>query len=379
MHSKPLIAHVVYRFDVGGLENGIVNLINNMPADQYRHAIISLTESSDFKQRIQNKDVQIIDLNKRPGHDIKYHWRLWKLFRELKPGIVHTRNIGPMETVVTAWLAGVAVRIHGEHGWDMSDINGSNDKYRLFRRLLSPLIHRYIAMSTDIENYLIKKVGIAPDKVSQLYNGVDTISFCPSSDDGDHSVLPAGFFPEDGIIIGTVGRMSEVKNPLYLASAFAELIKAEPGLGKRIRLIMVGGGELHQQVVEYLEKAGVLDKAWLPDSRDDVSALMRAMDIFVLPSHNEGISNTILEAMATGLPVVATNVGGNPELVVGKETGFLISATSQNELIRALETYIRDKNLRTAHGNAGRNRVEQHFSLARMVERYLQIYDATLV
>ena len=95
--ARPLVAHVMYRFDTGGLENGVVNLINHMPADSYRHVIIALTEVTDFRKRIQRHDVQFISLNKAPGHGFWLYPKLFKLFRQLRPSIVHSRNLAALE------------------------------------------------------------------------------------------------------------------------------------------------------------------------------------------------------------------------------------------------------------------------------------------
>ena len=128
--ANPLIAHVIYRLGIGGLENGLVNLINRLPESRYRHVIISLTDVSDFKQRIKRQDVGCIALNKRAGNDVMMLWRLWRLFRRLRPSSVHSRNLAALEAQFPAWLAGVPCRIHGEHGRDVSDMDGFSKKYR---------------------------------------------------------------------------------------------------------------------------------------------------------------------------------------------------------------------------------------------------------
>ena len=128
--ARPLVAHVVFRFDVGGLENGVVNLINHMPADAYRHAVISLTEITDFRRRIVRDDVSFVALEKPPGHAIRIYPRLFSLFRQLRPAIVHSRNLAALEVAMPAWAAGVPVRIHGEHGRDIGDLDGSSRKYQ---------------------------------------------------------------------------------------------------------------------------------------------------------------------------------------------------------------------------------------------------------
>ena len=145
---RPLIAHVVFRFDVGGLENGVVNLINHLPRDAYRHAVISLTDITDFRRRVSRTDVEFIALEKPPGHAYRFYPRLYRLFREMRPAIVHTRNLAALETVVPAWVAGVPVRIHGEHGRDMLDLHGANRKYQWVRRALPAVrhpLHRIVA------------------------------------------------------------------------------------------------------------------------------------------------------------------------------------------------------------------------------------------
>ena len=168
--QRPLVIHVVFRFDVGGLENGIVNLINRMPVDGYRHLILALTECApSFCSRIRRQDVEFMSLHKSEGHGIKLYPRLYRLFRELRPAIVHTRNLAALEAVVPAWLAGVPVRIHGEHGWDSFDPDGRVWKYQFMRRLYSPFVSAYIALSRRIENYLTDKVGIRPEQIGRAH------------------------------------------------------------------------------------------------------------------------------------------------------------------------------------------------------------------
>ena len=168
---RPLVAHVMYRFDVGGLENGVVNVINHMPPETYRHAVIALTDVTDFRKRVQRDDVQFIALAKAPGHAIKLYPRLYRLLRELRPDILHTRNLAALEVAVPAWAAGVPVRIHGEHGRDVGDLDGSSRKLQRVRRLYRPFVTHYIAVSRDLERYLTSIIGVPAARVSQIYNG----------------------------------------------------------------------------------------------------------------------------------------------------------------------------------------------------------------
>lgn len=375
---RPLIAHVVYSFAVGGLENGVVNLINRMPEEAYRHTIVSLTgASAEFGRRIKRGDVEIHTLGKPAGHAVKIYPRLVRLFSRLKPAIVHTRNLAALEAVVPAWMAGVPVRIHGEHGRDVHDLDGSSRKYRLLRRLYRPFVSRYIALSHDLEAYLRDGVGVPASRISQLYNGVDTVRFRPAVG-GREPIAGSPFNDPECWVVGTVGRMQAVKHQTALARAFIIAHRADPEAARRLRLIMVGDGPLRAESAALLEQAGLAEHAWLPGERPGIDTFMRGLDCFVLPSLAEGISNTILEAMASGLPVVATHVGGNAELVEQGVTGMLVPSDDPQALAEAILGYFRDPARARRHGEAGRGTAERRFSLDAMVARYMAVYDRQL-
>ncbi|HET7032131.1 MAG TPA: TIGR03088 family PEP-CTERM/XrtA system glycosyltransferase, partial [Casimicrobiaceae bacterium] len=339
--GRPLIAHVVYRFDVGGLENGLVNLINHMPRDAYRHAVISLTEVTDFRHRVVHDDVQFIALGKGPGHALKLYPRLHALFRELRPAIVHSRNLAALETVVPAWAAGVPIRIHGEHGRDMGDLDGSSRKYQWVRRTYRPFVTRYIALSQDLERYLCAKVGVPRERISQIYNGVDAARFRPVA--AAREPIDGCPFVDPGLwLVGTVGRMEPVKDPLNLVRGFLQALQLAPSKRARMRLLLIGDGALYSEARALLESAGLAELAWMPGERRDIPAILRGLDCFVLPSLAEGISNTILEAMASGLPVIATDVGGNSELVETGRTGEIIPSADPLALASRMLAYARD-------------------------------------
>lgn len=373
--ERPLIAHVIFRLAVGGLENGLVNLINRTP--QYRHAIVCMTDYTEFHRRIEHDAVSLHALHKREGHDPGVFVRLWRLLRALKPDVVHTRNMSALEAQLPAWLAGVRGRVHGEHGRDMHDLDGSNRNYQWLRRAYRPLVHRYIPLSRDLETYLRDAIGVPAAKLTQIYNGVDAARFHIAA--AGRAPLPmADFAPPGTLVIGTVGRLQLVKDQLNLVRAFLLLLKGEPALAARLRLVIIGDGPLRREAQTMLEQADAAHLAWLPGERDDIPELLRAMDVFVLPSLAEGISNTLLEAMASGLPVIATRVGGNAELVVEGVTGTLVPAAQPQDLADALARYIAEPALLRRHGLAGRERVEREFSMETMVARYVDNYERLL-
>ncbi|MDP2005215.1 MAG: TIGR03088 family PEP-CTERM/XrtA system glycosyltransferase [Rubrivivax sp.] len=376
MDRRPLVMHVLHRFDTGGLENGVVNLINHMPASAYRHMVVALTEVTDFRLRLRHADVECLALHKPPGHGARLYPRLWRLLRERRPAIVHTRNLAALEMQVPAWLCRVPVRIHGEHGRDVSDLDGSSPRYQRVRRLYAPFVSHYIALSRDLAGYLTGPVGIAPGRIAQIYNGVDDQRFTPAP----QPVVIAGcpFAAPAHWLVGTVGRMQTVKDQTLLARAFVRALALQPALRERLRLVMVGEGPLRAASQQVLEEAGAAALAWLPGERHDVSDVMRGLSCFALPSLAEGISNTILESMATGLPVVATAVGGNAELVDHGRTGEVVPAADVEAFAQALVRMAADPGRAAAMGRAGRAEVERRFSLQAMVASYQQLYDAQL-
>lgn len=378
--NAPLIAHIIHRLNVGGLENGLVNLINHLPDEKYRHAIICLTESSGFAERIRREDVEIYELHKCEGKDPGLYLYMWKLLRKIKPAIVHTRNLSALEGSVIATLAGVPVRIHGEHGRDIYDLHGKHKRYQQLRRCCAPFIHRFIALSRDLEGWLADEVRINPKKIIQLYNGVETEYFHSAGvEKRQRYSMPAGFADSSCMVIGTVGRLEPVKDQLTLARAFIELWQKESAWQDRLRLVLLGDGSLRPRIETLLNEAGLRQQVWLAGRRDDVAEILRELDIFVLPSLGEGISNTILEAMASGLPVVATNVGGNPELVEEGVTGRLVPLNEPVAMADALRAYLKNPEMGQCHGQAGRQRVDEFFSLTTMMKRYQAVYDALLM
>lgn len=375
---RPLVMHLVYRFDVGGLENGMVNLINRLPEGSFRHVVVALTEVvPDFARRIHRPDVEYLSLHKAPGHGVGLYPRLLKLFRHRRPAIVHTRNLAALEMQVPAWLARVPVRIHGEHGRDVSDLDGTSRRYQRLRRLYAPFVGHYVALSKDLAGYLAGPVGISAARIEQIYNGVDTVRFAPAAA-GPVPIAGCPFSAPDHWLIGTVGRMQEVKNQTLLAHAFMRALDMEPALRQRARLVMVGDGPVRAQVQAILGAAGLADRAWLPGERHDVADVMRGLNCFVLPSLAEGISNTILEAMATGLPVIATDVGGNAELVDSMRTGCIVPPSDAEAMARALVRMFTDRQGSASMAAAARAEVLRRFSLESMVAAYQALYDRQL-
>lgn len=350
----------------------MVNLFNNFPPGDFEHHVVCLQGYSHFVERIRDGRVTFHDVKKAPGKDPAHYLRLWKMLRALRPDILHTRNLSALEAVLIGWLAGVPVRIHGEHGRDVFDLDGSNTRYNRLRRLVRPFVHRYLTVSRDLQNWLRDAIGVDAARVTQIYNGVDKQRFRPRVD-ASRSVLPETF-RGDAFVIGSVGRMVGVKDYPTLVRAFIDAAR-QPG-GERLRLVIVGDGGERASCQALLDEAGVADRAWLTGERKDIPELMQAFDLFVLPSLGEGISNTILEAMACGLPIVSTAVGGTPELVDDGVNGRLFVPGDVAALSACVQEYASDAALRDAHGSASRQKIEASFSIEAMVAAYRDAYLA---
>jgi sugar transferase (PEP-CTERM/EpsH1 system associated) len=366
--ALPLVMHLTYALDVGGLETLLVDCINRMPADQYRHVVVCLTRSSSFAERITQPGVEVHALNKAPGLGLGTHVAFWKLARRLRPTILHTYNLAAMEYAFTATMAGVPVRVHAEHGRDTSDPQGLNPKHNFLRRRLAPFIDCYVPVSEDLNRWLGQVVRIPAAKTLFIKNGVDTDKYQPGTRGTGAPWLDEHF------VIGTVARVSDIKNHRGLVDAFIRLRALLPEQAARLRLSIVGDGPLLPALRAQVAAAGLHDVVWLPGARSDVARLVPEFSVFALPSLAEGTPVSLLEAMACGLPVVASNVGGIPEVVTEQVEGSLVPPQDVEALAQALARYAASSALASEHGRAGRARIVQQYSMAAMVSAYTGLY-----
>jgi sugar transferase (PEP-CTERM/EpsH1 system associated) len=375
--TRPLIAHVIHHLVIGGMENGLVNLVNLLPANRYRHAIICVEDSSDFRNRIRDPDLAVYAMHRSRLRQWQVYSRLFQLFKKLRPAIVHSRNRSGLDSLFPAMLAGVPLRLHGEHGWDVDDIDGQNRKLRNLRRLHRPLVSRYVCVSRHLQQYLIDRVGVPPKRITQIYNGVDIGRFKAPSAGVHRSIVPK-WSETPRFVFGAVGRLQPVKNQISLLRATKLLVTAYPRLRNEVGVVIIGDGPEWDRLYRYAQREGLQDIVEFLGARDDVAELLPHIDVFVLPSFAEGISNTLLEAMACAVPVVATAVGGNVELVVDGKTGRLVTPGDDDALMVAMREMVDKPGFAVECGAAGRARAQSTFSLGTMVEAYDGLYTTML-
>lgn len=354
------IVHLLHYFGTGGLENGLVNLINRLPTELFKHTIVCISGSDPvFAQRLDGANVSIININKPSGGGFGYLWGLRKILRGLKPNIIHSRGLAALEAQLASTFMSVR-RVHGEHGWDGAEAK-LNKKHQLLRKLIAPLITRFVVLSQEGHQFLVDDIGIQPRRIELICNGVDTSKFLPIQRD-------AG----DKVVITTVGRLATVKNQKLLVQAVNELVNVHQR--HNIELRIIGDGECHVALSEQIEQLGLQRQCLLLGNRSDIQHQLVFADIFTLPSFAEGISNTILESMACGIPTIASAVGGNIELVADDHSGMLFDSDNLSQLVTALLRYIDNRELRLRHGCRARERVVEKFSLNKMVIHYQQLY-----
>lgn len=377
MTAKPLILHVLYRLDVGGMDRFVVTLVNHT-GDRYRHAVVSLTEFGPMRGDIADPEVSCVALHKQPGKDWGCYLRFWRALRDLEPDVVHSYNLGALDLAPVAKLAGVRHVVHAERGRDVADPQGRNLKYRRLRRWMSPFIARWLPVSRDLEAWLTAEVGIDPLKVSCIPNGIDVRKYAGRETAAEVRPLTGDFAPPGTLLVMNVGRLDAVKDQAGLIDAFDRLCNGDTPAAANPRLAIVGEGNERAALERRILQLGLGDRVRLLGNRNDVPALLAEADVFVLSSVGEGMPGVVLEAMASSLPVVATRVGGTGELVVDGETGTLVAPSDPDALAAAIDAYVRDPALRQRHGKAGRARAESRFSLDSMVSAYVALYDGLL-
>ncbi len=366
------VMHMIHSLGVGGLEQGVVKIINHTDPTRFRHHICCFTRAGALAREITTSGVRVFEMEKCEGHDWTLPVRIARLLREHRVDVVHTRNWATIDGILAAWLAGVPAVIHGEHGRDMTDLKGESQRRRWARRLLSWRVQRFITVSHDLRIWLVERVGISAEKVVTISNGVDCARFHPPEDRPRTTDADENASVDPPVVIGSVGRLDAVKAYDQLLHAFRRLRDRTPD----VRLRIAGDGPERAALQALRRELGLEPWVEFLGEVSNVELVYRSFDIFVLPSLGEGMSNTILEAMASELPVVATNVGGNGELIIPEESGILVPAGDLEALVSALERYVRDPELRLRHAHAACRRSEEFFSLARMVASYEKIYES---
>lgn len=365
--TKPLnLMHIVFCLDVGGLEYLVLNLIKKLNKAKYNVSICSLSAKGKLEEKFIKMGIKVYHIEKSRGIDYLLYFKLASLLRKNQIDIIHTHNPAPwFYGVVAGKLAGIKAAVHTEHSYLFAE----QKRLMLAERLLSKITETIVSDSDKVTDFLVKKLGIHEERITTIVNGIDIDKFKIVV---DVMAKKTEFgIAEDSLVIGNVARLEPVKNHLYLLDVFSKVIRSFP----KAVLVIVGGGSQFEILKLKAVELGIKNKVFFLGVRDDIPELLGLFDIFALTSINEGISLSLLEAMAAGRPIVATNVGGNPDVVVDGKTGFLLPLKDSEKMAEKIVSLLSNKELSIRMGEAGLKRAEQLFSLDRMVKNYENIYD----
>lgn len=362
------VAHVVQNLEIGGLERVVVNLATHAHRDRYRPFIVCLGPGGPLVEQARAAGIDVFVVAKKRGFTPGTVATLARHFRAMKARVIHCHNAAPL---VYGALAGRIARarvVYTAHGMKTS---AASNPVR-FDRL--GMVDAFVTVSDDARQIVIRQGGADDGRVRTILNGVDTIAYRRAEPEQRAHVRAALGLDEAAFVFVIVARLAPAKDHATLFRAFAELASVNPS----VRLVVIGDGELYPVLSSLVRELRMEGRILLAGARDDVAELVGAFDCFVLSSYTEGLAMTLLEAMAAELPVVATGVGGNGEVVVDGETGLVVAARDSERLREAMQWMAAHPAEARAMGKRGRERAAATFSIESMVNAYEDTYRRVL-
>lgn len=362
--TAPTVLQVVLRLDPGGTERLVIEIVRRLRT-RVPMAVCCLDAPGAWADRVAADGVPLHVLQRRPGFHPALAREVAAVVRRTGARVLHCHHYTPfVYGRLASWLVPGARTIYTEHG-RLSDSPPSR-KRRLANRLLMAGAGDLFAVSHDLRAHLLRE-GV-PDRMQVIWNGIDP-GPAPDAEARAAARVALGAGEHD-CVVATVARLDPVKDLGVLVRAVARAARRVPAL----RLVLLGDGPERAAIEAAVAREGAGDRVRLLGHRDDARALLPGVDIFANTSTSEGISLTLLEAMAAELPIVATRVGGTPEVVVDRETGRLVPARDADAVADALADVASDAVRRRAWGAAGRARLLAHFTIDEMVRRYERVY-----
>lgn len=374
-NNRPVICQVLHSLHIGGAEVLADGLARSL-SKHFRFVFVCLDEIGSLGERLMSDGFPVGLVNRKtPGIDWKCGFRLAAKLREQKVDVIHAHQYTPFfQSLVSRLSYRRPPIVFTEHGRHFPDSRSA--KRVAVNRLLLRQNDRCFGVGESVRQALIKNEGLPDDRVEVIYNGVDLKPFAAVRDD---NVLRAEMRAELGLddrdfVVLQVARLNPLKDHLTAVRAIERLVESDPfRCGRRVHLLLAGEGEQRSLIEQVLRDRTLESHVTLLGARRDVPQLLAASDAFLLSSISEGIPLTLIEAMAAGVPVVSTNVGGIGEVVTDRETGLLAPAGDDARLAEHLES-LTDTSLRN-HLCARATRIaEKRFSLRRMHSKYGRVY-----
>jgi L-malate glycosyltransferase len=370
-NNRPRLLYVVNSLNPGGTER-LVEQMSQAFAREFDVSVVCLHEPGLWAYGLRQRGVPVHCMYRQPGLDIGISLKLARYSRRHRINIIHAHQCTPWFYAALSRLLYSAPRLLlEEHGRFFPEV--MNQKRALFNKnVIRPLTHRFVAVSEDVRNRLVKYEGLPYNQIEVVYNGAAPGSPVDSTE-RDQLRRSLGIGPDD-FLVGTAGRFDPIKNlPMLLKSIAGAREKSAS-----IRGLLLGDGPIFEQIKELRDDLGLSDHALMLGHRDDARQLIQCMDLFVLSSFSEGTSMALLEAMAAGVPVAVTAVGGNPEVVLCSRTGWVVDSDSVLDLKKAILEAASHPQKARHFAESGRLRFDERFTRDKMLQSYRRIYTEML-
>jgi len=365
MDKRLTVLQVIYSLQMGGSERMASTIVSGLDRTRFRPLVCGLNGSGPLADQFLKEGISCFILNRRDGLDLLLPRRLYRLLRDERVDVIQTHHLGQfLYALLPARLLGLPI-IYTEHSYHA--FVASRRLQWLARRIL-PLAWRVVAVGEDVRRYLRDEIGVPPERLEIIHQGVSVPDEKPEETAALKESL--GLDVNGGPVIGHVARLTAVKDQESLLRAFSQVHQSRPDA----RLVIVGDGELRDRLVALSAELGLEGSVRFLGFRPDVERILPVFDLVVLPSITEGLPVSLLEAMAAGRPVVATAVGGIPDLLRNGSAGVLVPPRSPEALSAAILNLISDPSLGAAKACVARREIETRFSLKTMVERYESLY-----
>ncbi len=365
------ILHVIPSFGLGGMEKVVCTLINNT-LDCYAHAILTLDKYTPASQWIKDEKVQFIDFDKSNERG-RFFWALHCVLQKIQPDLLMTYNWGATDAIWLGRCAGIRSIIHSEHGFNVDEGEATCWKRDLIRFFVYRLASQVIIVSRELQTILQRRYFLRASHVKRIPNGIDTSYYSPNLAERQRVRKTLGF-EDNNVVVGFSGRLDPIKNLGLLLDIFAHCVRENPHL----RLLIVGDGPEKKNLETLCQEKNIYNHTIFTGQQENVLPYLRAMEVFLLPSLREQMPLTVLEAMAVGIPVVATKVGEIPQIIDDGINGFVrdvgapIEAFAQS--LRALLVPARRRDM----GEAARRKIVNNFQEQTMIQRYKTIIQELL-
>lgn len=370
-HDRPVICQVLHSLHVGGAEVLAAELARGL-AGQFQFVFACLDELGPLGESLRREGFVVEVLGRKAGLDVGCVRRLAQFLARQQVALVHAHQYTPFFYArAPFWLARRPPVLFTEHGRFHPDL--PNRKRMLFNRLFLRQCDRVVAVGQAVKQALVANEGIPPGRIDVIYNGVRLEAFAPDPSARHEVRRELGIGPQAPVAI-LVARLDPIKDHATALEVAARVQQTHPDF----RLLLVGEGPSRPAIEAHIAARGLAGTVHLLGLRSDVPRLLAAADLFLLTSRSEGIPVTLIEAMGAGLPVVATQVGGVPEVVIENETGLLAPAGDAAALAEAVQRLLADPTWRQRLGRAGQARAAALFSQEAMHAAYARRYAEML-